>query len=118
MNLPNAPDAGRRNQRKEVSFLWPWNHTGVTHLTSAAKCFSLSHRMGEGRGEGKSAEQPKRPVEFTRCALTLNPSPVRREREMRDSAKVFIQFLGSSINALRRVKFSYALPSKCFEIGL
>jgi hypothetical protein len=88
----------RRDQRKKVSFLWPRNHTGVTPLTSAAKCFSLSHRMGEGRGEGRNAEQPKRTVEFTRCALTLNPSPVRREREMRDSAEGFIQFLGSKVN--------------------
>src|SRR5215207_7092567 len=53
--------------------------------------------MGEGRGEGKSAEQPKRTVEFTRSALTLHPSPVRRERETRPSAEVFIQFLGSNV---------------------
>jgi hypothetical protein len=53
--------------------------------------------MGEGRGEGRSAEQPKRAVEFTHCALTLNPSPVRRERELRDSAEVFFPLLGSNV---------------------
>jgi hypothetical protein len=55
----------------------------VTPLTSAAKCFSLSHQMGEGRGEGKTVEQSKRTVEFTRCALTLNlslPSDGRGKR--------------------------------------
>jgi hypothetical protein len=73
----------------------------VISLTCAAKCFSLSHRMGEGRGEGRSAEQSKRAVEFSHCALTLHPSPVRREREMRHSAEVFIQFFGSSIKLFR-----------------
>jgi hypothetical protein len=89
--------ASRRDQRKRVFFLWPRNTHSVTSLASAAKCFSLSHRMGEGWDEGKAAEQPKRTVQFTRCALTLNPSPVRREREMRPSAEGFVEFLGSNI---------------------
>ena len=82
---------------------------------SAAKCFSLSHRMGEGRGEGKTAEQPKRTVECTRCALTLNPSPVRREREMRHSAVVFVKFLGGNITVFERGSFSRTLPFEFFR---
>jgi hypothetical protein len=74
--------------------------------------FPLSHRMGEGRGEGKSAEQQERTVEFTHGALTLNPSPVRREREMRIPPKCPF----SSLAALRTVLNAVALLWRTFEI--
>jgi hypothetical protein len=43
---------------------------------------------------------------------------VRRERETRPSAEVFIQFLGSNVNEFRRSKFSKALPSAIVMPGI
>jgi hypothetical protein len=85
----------RRDRRKKVSLVLPWNGRDAEPLADAEKCYPLSHRMGEGRGEGRNAEQPRRAVEFTHCALTLNPSPVRREREMRHPPKCLFSSLAA-----------------------
>ena len=55
------------------TFLLPRNPTDVSSLAGAAKRFSLSHRMGEGRGEGKDVGKPNALQNSRTVPLTLNP---------------------------------------------